>query len=148
MANMLRPGHLGDMDQSFHTLLQFYERAVVRDTYHLALHAIANGILVFDILPRMIRKLLHTQGNTLPFFIVVEHLDFHGVTNRQGLRGVTYPSPGDVGNMEQPVETTQIDERTEICDVFNHTLAYLAHLQRLQNLLAQALALFFEHNTA
>ena len=57
-----------------------------------------------------------------------------------------HAAPGDIGDVQQPIQTAQIDKCAEIRDVFHNALAHLAHFQRLQNLLAQALALFFQHH--
>ena len=39
------------------------------------------------------------------------------------------PLPRDIGDMQQTVHTTQIDERAVICDVLDHTLKDLALLK-------------------
>src|SRR5437773_1841695 len=49
-----------------------------------------------------------------------------------------------VGDVEQTVDATEIDERAEICDVLDHALSDLILLQLLHQLLALARAFLLE----
>ena len=49
--------------------------------------------------------------------------------------------PGDIADMEQPIDSTQVDERPEIGQVLDGTAAALARRQRLDELLALGILL-------
>ena len=61
MAYVSGPGHLGDVNQSFHTLLQFHESAIVGDRYDLANDPNSNGVLLVDFRPGVRQELLQPQ---------------------------------------------------------------------------------------
>src|ERR671911_1869065 len=54
-------------------------------------------------------------------------------------------APGELGDVDQPVDPLEIDERAEIDDVGDLPLDDLARLQPAEDLLADLLAFFFEH---
>ena len=54
---------------------------------------------------------------------------------------MSYPPPRHVGDVKQAVESTQIDERTEVGDVLDHTLPDLPDQELLDQGLALLLAL-------
>ena len=146
MTDMLCPGHLRNVDQALHALLQFHKRSVVRDTHDFAIHPVANRVFVLDIFPWMRCKLLHSQGDPLALLVVVEHLYLDVVTNGQHFRRMSDPAPGNIRNVQQTVQTTQVDKPTEVRDVLHRAFAYLADFQRFKNLFAQALPLGLQHD--
>ena len=58
------------------------------------------------------------------------------------------PPPGHVGDVQQTVDATQIDEGAEVGDVLDHALADLALLQLLDDLDPHLLPLLLEHGAA
>src|SRR5439155_5228659 len=61
MANVTRPGHLGDVDQPFDPLLQLHEGAVIGDRDDLALALLTHLVALVDVLLRIRRELLHAE---------------------------------------------------------------------------------------
>ena len=144
---MLRPRHLRNVDQAFHALLQFHKSPIIGNAHHPALYPAANGIFLFDVLPRVRRELFHAQRNPLPFLIIIEYLHLNLVANGQDLRGVSNASPGNIGDVEQAIQPAKVDKRAKVGDVLDHPFPHLAHLQGFQDLLAKALPLLFQHHT-
>ena len=63
-------------------------------------------------------------------------------------RGMRDPAPRHVGDVQQAVDTAQIDERAEVGDVLDDAFAHLILLQLLHQLLALACALGLEDHAA
>ena len=51
--------------------------------------------------------------------IVLENLDGHLVAHVEHLGGVVHAAPAHVGDMQQPVDATEVDERTVLGDVLD-----------------------------
>src|ERR1700736_4580894 len=72
---LLRPRHLGEMNQAFNARLEFYECAKLRDPCYCAAHALADRVFSRNRFPRMRLELLHPQRN--PLFLSVDLQDPH-----------------------------------------------------------------------
>ena len=144
MADMTSPRHLGDMHEPFDALLEFDKRAVVRNAYDFSAHLRTHRVLVLDALPWMRRELLETQRNPAPLLLIVEHLDPNVVPDRDQLRRMAHPAPRHVGNVQQAVHPSQIDECAEIGDVLDRTLPHLIHFEFGQDLPTLPFPLFLE----
>ena len=93
-------------------------------------------------------QLLHSERDALPLFVVVQHLDFDVIADRQHVGRMSHATPRDVGDVKQPVQSTQIDESAEVGNVLDRPFPDLTDLERLKDLLAQPLALFFQDHPA
>ena len=136
------------MDQALDALLELDERAVVGQADHLATDALANGIALVDAEPRIVGVLLETEADTLAIGIVLQHLDVDRLAHVEHLRGVVDPRPRHVGDVKQPVDAAQIDERAVIGDVLDHAFDDHAGLELRQGLALEGLALLLEQGTA
>ena len=74
------------------------------------------------------------------------HFDF--VTNGEQLRGMADPPPGHVGNVQQAINTAQVNKRAILGDVLHHPLNDLPFGQRGKRLLLRTLPLFFQEHPA
>ena len=85
MSDLTNPAHVGNVEQTVDALFELDEGAVVGEVADGALDLRANGILLFDVLPRIVHGLLETEGDFLlilvdakdddvDFIAVVEHL--------------------------------------------------------------------------
>src|SRR5574344_413723 len=120
VLDVLRPGHFGNMDEAFDAVIEFDERTVIRNGDDLALDDGAFGVTGRDVLPRMRFELLHAEGNA---FLLV-------------------------GDVEETVYAAEVNERAEVGDVLDDTLADLALLESFENVAALAVAFFFENHAA
>ncbi len=78
--------------------------------------------------------MLQAEGDLFLFVVDVQdhHLDL--VVDLDHFGRVIDAAPAHVGDVEQTVDTAQIDERAEIGDVFDDALAHLADFQLLEQL--------------
>jgi hypothetical protein len=61
---------------------------------------------------------------------------------------MVHASPTQIGDVQEAVDTTEVDEGAEVGDVLDHALADLALLELGNELLLLALALFLENDPA
>src|SRR3981189_2292817 len=119
MHVLLGPRHFRDVDQAFDARLQFDERAVVGDVGDAAGEAGVERILGLDALPRIVEQLLHAERDAVGLVVDLDDLDLHGLADGQDLGRVIDPAPGDIGDVQQPVDAAEIDECTVIGDVLH-----------------------------
>src|SRR3954471_6482191 len=148
MANIPGPAHLGDVDQPLDTGLDFHEGAVVGDRDDLALNPGAHRILRGDVLPGIGLQLLHAQADPLSLPVDIEDFDLDFLTDGNHFGGVRHPAVGHVGDVQQPVDATEVDERAEVGDVVHHAFADLPHRELLHQVLALVGPLVLEDNPA
>ena len=65
MDVLLRPGHLGDVDQAFDARLQFDEGTVIGDVGHAAREARIDRVAGLDALPRIGEQLLDAERDAM-----------------------------------------------------------------------------------
>src|SRR5206468_3345803 len=111
------PTHLGDVDQPFDAGFQLDKGAVVGDVRDPAAELGAGRIYEIHTFPRIGFELFHAERDALGLGIEANDLDLDGLTDGQRLRWMIDAAPGDVGDMEQPVDTTKVDEGAVIGDV-------------------------------
>src|SRR4051812_18877910 len=148
VTHVARPAHLADMNQAFDARLQLDERTVVGDRNDLARDAGADRILLGDILPGIALELLQTERDTLAVPIDVEDFDFQLLTDVHHLGRMLNAPVRHVGDVEQAVDATEIDECAEVGDVLDYALAHLILLQLLHQLLTLARPLLLEDDAA
>src|SRR5262245_58938032 len=124
MADVSCPAHLADVHQTLDARLELDKRAVVRDRDDFASDARADRILVGDVLPRIRLQLLEAEADALTRPIDVEHLDLELRSDLYELGRMRDAAPRHVGDVEQAVDATEIDERTEVGDVFDDALPH------------------------
>src|ERR1700731_1292427 len=145
---LLGPRHFRDVDQAFDARLQFDERAVVGDVGDAAGEARVERVLRLDALPRIVQQLLHAERDTVGFVIDLDDLDLHGLADGQNLGRVIDPPPGDIGDVQQPVDAAEIDERTVIGDVLDDAVDDLSLFEVLHQFLALFGTGLFENRAA
>ena len=75
----LRPGQLGNMDEAFDAFLEFHESAVGNEVGDLAFDALSGRETLFDLIPRILLRLLQAERDALFFLVDVEHDHFEGL---------------------------------------------------------------------
>src|SRR5262245_25483544 len=134
VLDLLRPGHLGDVDEAFHALLQLHEGAVVGEAHHLALDARAHRVLDGGGRPGVGLELLVAQAHALGVAVELHHRDLDPVSDVQHLGGVVDAAPGDGGDVQQAVDAAQVHEGAVVGDVLHgahEDLALFEHVQRV-----------------
>src|SRR5215218_6079667 len=136
---------LGDVDEALDAVEDLDEGTERHDLRDGALELVADVVRVDDALPRILLRLLETQGDALAVAVDVEHLDGDGVADREDLARVVDVRPGQLGDVDQAVDAVEVHERAEVDDVRDLALDDEARLQAVEDLLALLLALLLEH---
>ena len=79
-------------------------------------------------------ELLHAQADALGLRIEPDHLDLDLLADLQRLGRMIDAPPGDVGDMQQPIDAAEIDEGAVVGDVLHHAVEDLAFLKALDQL--------------
>ena len=145
MNVLLGPAHLGNVNESFDAWLKFDERTVVGNVRHRALKSGTERILGIDVLPRIILQLLHAQADALRIRIDANDLHFDGVADSDDFGRVVDAAPGHVGDVEQAIDATEIDECAVIGNVLDHTVDDLTFGQTGHNVGALLGPGFLQH---
>ena len=136
------------MHQTFDTGFDFNEGTVIGDVGDLTEQARALRITTSNADPRIFAQLLQAQRHTVLFLIELENLGFEFLTDLNHFARMTNTTPGEVGDVEQTVDTAQINEGTVIGDVLDDTLDDGAFLERVKELGAFFAHAGFDHGTA
>ena len=129
-------GELGDVHQALDAVLDGDEDTELDDLGDLALDDLAGNVGASEALPRILLSRLQGQGDTLTVEIDVEHLDGDLVADLDDLGRMVDVLPGQLGNVDQAVNTAEIDESAEVNDGGHHALTDLALLELGQEGLA------------
>ncbi len=148
MHVLLGPRHLGDVDEALDAGLELHEGAVVGDVGDATLEARAHRILRFDALPGIVLQLLHAERDTVRLVVDLDDLDLHLLADVEHLGRVIDAPPGDIGDVQQPVDAAEVDEGAVVGDVLDHAVDDLAFLEVLHQLLALLGARLFQHGAA
>jgi len=142
MHVLFGPAHLGDVHQPLDAGLQFDKGAVVGDVGDAALELGAGRVFELDAFPRIGFELLHAERDALCLGVEADDLHLDALADMQGFRGMVDAPPGDVGDVQQPVDAAQIDKGAVVGDVFDDAredLAFLEARHELGTLLGAAL---------
>src|SRR5882672_9854770 len=148
VPHVARPAHLGDMDQPLDPRFELDERPVVRDRYHLALHARPHRVLGGDVLPGVRLQLFQAEADALALPVDVEDLDLDLLSDVHHLGRVRHAAVAHIGDVEQAIHAPEVDEGAEVGDVLDDALPHLADLQLFHQHIALGLALGFEQHAA
>ena len=129
-------GQLGDMHEAFDAVFDGDEDTELNDLGDLALDDLARNVGAGEALPRIFLGGLEGQGDALTIEINVKHLDGDLVSDLDDLGRVIDVLPRQLGNVDQAVNTAQIDERAEVDDGGHDAFTDLALLKLGQEGLA------------
>ena len=140
--------HLGDVHQALDAVAELDERAERNDLGDLAVDDGANRVLFDELDPGILRGLLETEGDALALQIDVENLDLDLVANLDDLGRMVDMVPRELGDVNQTVDTAEIDEGAEVDDGGNGALETHALGKLGQDLGALVLAAFLKQHAA
>src|SRR5262249_19923961 len=128
--------------------LELDERAVVGDVGDAPLETGADRIFRLDALPGVILQLLHAEGNTVGLVIDLDDLDLHLLPDVEHLGRMIDTAPGDVGDVEEPVDAAEVHEGAVVGDVLDHAVDDLTFFEVLHQLLTLLGTGLFQHGAA
>ncbi len=117
----LRPGHLGDVNESFDALLELDERAVVGDRENAAANLRTDRVALGRIEPRIRRQLLEAERDALLVLVELQHLHLDLVADVDQVAGMRQAAPAHVGDVQQAIEAAQIDECAVVGQVLHRS---------------------------
>ena len=148
VVDALGPGHLGDVHQALDAVFELDERAVAHEVDDFARDAVADRVLLADVIPRRSTLLLDAQRDAFALAVDLENLNLDLVVELDHLRRMVDPAPRHVRDVQQAIDAAQVDEHTEVGDVLDDTRADLAFLELGEQLRLLLLALFFDELAA
>src|SRR5205814_6209158 len=122
---LLGPAHLGDVDQALDAGLELDEGTIFGDVGHPAAEHAADRILDTCALPRVALELLHAKADALRLAVDADDLHLHRVADAEHLGRVIDALVGNVGDVQQTVDSSEVDERAIVGDVLDHALDHL-----------------------
>ena len=128
------------MDETFDAGFDFNEGTVVGDVRDLAEEAGALRVAAGDADPRVFAELLEAEGDAVLVLVELENLGFEFLTNLNDFARVADATPGEVRDVEETVDATEVDEGAVVGDVLDDALDDGAFLERFEELGA-----FFAH---
>ena len=98
-----------------------------------------------EIDPGVVTKLLHAQAHAVFLAIELEnaHLDF--VANVDHLAGVANAAPSHIGDVQEPVDATEVNESTVVREVLDQAVQRLPFFKRRQQCLALFAVFLLQH---
>src|SRR3712207_5231014 len=122
-------GQLGDVHQALDALVDAHERTEGDQLGDLAGDDLPDLVRAGELTPRVLLRRLQRQGDPLTVEVDVEDLDGDLLAHLDDLGGVVDVLPGQLGDVHEAVHAAEVDERTEVDDRGDDTLADLAALQ-------------------
>jgi len=105
VADLLRPRHVGDVQQAVDALLDLDEGAVAREVPDGALDDGADRVVLLDHVPGVHLRLLHAEGDLLLGVVELEHHDLDRVPGLDELARVVHAAgPGHLGDVHQALD--------------------------------------------
>src|SRR2546426_10393705 len=144
MAHAARPRHLRDVDEPLDAGLQLDERTIIGEAHHLAAGLRARRERLLDALPRVRRLLLVAERDAARLAVEVQHDHLDLVTDLKDLRRVPHAPPAHVGDVQEPVDAAQVDERAVVRDVLHGAREHHALREDLERVLLLLFALLLE----
>ncbi len=126
---LVRPVHLGHVDETFDAILDLHERAVVGDVRDLAEHAGVRRVTAGNVLPRIRTQLLQAQADARTLAVELEDAHVDLVADLDDFRRMLDALPRHVRDVQQAVDATEIHERTVVGEVLDRALDDRAFLQ-------------------
>ena len=105
-------------------------------------------IFQLDTFPRIGLELLHAERDALGLGVEANDLNLDVLPDIQRFGGVVDAPPGDIGDVQQPIDPAEIDKRAVIGDVLDDAVEDLAFLEAGDQLRALLGAALFEHGAA
>ena len=140
--------HLGDVDKTLNAITKVNEGTKGDELRNGALNNSVNGELGNENAPWILSGLLETKGDALTVQVNVQDLDLNFLTNLNDLRRVIDVVPRKLGDVNQTIDATKVNEGTKLNDGRNGTLELHANLKLAKDVLTLCLTCLFKNHTA
>ena len=132
MNVLVSPVHFRDVNQTFDAFLDLGKATVISQVSHFRDHAATLWVSASNGHPWVFTKLLEAERYAISLTIELEDFDIHLLSDFDDLARVLDALPRHVCDVEQSVNTTEVNEGTVIGEILDHALNRLAFLQVLQ----------------
>jgi hypothetical protein len=120
----------------FDARLDLGERAVIENARDLALDELVLVVARGHGVPRIGQQLLAAQADAARLLVNAQHVDFDLVAQLDDFTRMVDAVPRQLGNVDEAVGPTQIDERAEVAHTTDAAGANVARLERLHQFAA------------
>ena len=138
------PREFADVNETLDPRFELHEGAVGNEASDFAADFEIHRIFLGDFVPWVFRHLFETEGNAEALFIDLENENFDLLTGLEHFGGVTEATPCHIGDVEEAVETVEVDEGTEFGEIFDTAFDLGALVEVRQEFGAFFVALFFD----
>src|SRR5712691_5493335 len=145
MHVLVGPVHLGHVHQSLDALLDLDESAVVGEIGHLAEKPRPGRITARQSHPGIFAELLQSERHAALLGVEREHIRDDLIADGEHLGRMLDPPPGEIGDVQQAVDSAQVHERAVVGDVLDDALDRRAFLQVGEQRLALGALRGLEH---
>src|SRR6266446_315604 len=145
MRDLLVPAHFRDVYQAFDALLELDEYAVVHHADDFAVYFAACRIFFGGVHPWIRLQLLQTERDALLFFVELEDDDVQLLLRLYHVRRMLDAAPAQVREVQQAVDSTEIDESAVLRHVLHVPVHDLAFGERFHQRGALGVQLFFKN---
>ena len=148
IGDLLGPAHFRDVYQAFHSGLQFHKSAERFDADYLAGYPHAFRILDLYVFPRMGYQLFESQGDLVCLCVELNYFHFDLVADREHFGGVTYLAPAHIGDMQEAVNASKVDESAILSNIFHLSIQFGIDLELGKQLGSLFQSFLFQYLTA
>ena len=148
VLDTLGPRHLRDVDQPFDALLDFDECAVVGQADDLAANPGVRRVVGRSVLPRIVLQLLEAQRDAFLLSVELQYDDVQFVTDLELLGRMVDATPRNVGDVQQAVDSAEVDECTVLGEILHDSAQDLALFELGEGLLFLGRVFDLEHGFA
>ena len=125
---LVGPVHFRHVNQSFDALFNLSKATVVREVCNTRIHTAALWITICNLHPRIFAQLLKTQRYAVAFAIKLKNLHIKLLSHFNHFAWVLDSLPCHVSDVQQPIDAAEINKRTVVSEVLDHTLDALTFL--------------------
>ena len=142
------PREFTDVNETLDTGFELNEGAVGNEASNFATDLEIHRIFLGDFVPWVFRHLFEAEGDAEALFIDLENENFDLLTGLEHFGRVTEATPSHIGDVEETVESVEVDEGTEFGEIFDTAFDLGALVEVRQELGAFFITLFFDQFAA
>ena len=136
------------MHQTLNTFFNLGKATVISEVGYPCVDPTALWVSVGDLHPGVLAQLLEPQGHAVTLAVEFENLDVHLLPDFNNLAGMLDSLPRHIGDVQQSINTAQVDKGAVVGEVFDHALDGHAFLQVLQQFFALLAVGCFHHSAS
>src|ERR1700683_3669186 len=145
---LIGPIHLRHVHQSLDAIFDLDEGAVVGDVCDLTEHACVRRVAPRYVFPRIGPELFETERHSRAFAIELEDAHVDLIADLHHLGRMLDALPGHVGDVQQAIDTAEVDEGAVVGQVLDRSAHHRAFLQVVHQCAALGRELLFHHRAA